>query len=122
MMKVTISAAMAYVAAGKTFDLNAFVLCTTAASCLEASFNSFPVPMKKNIVIDCEKRPRTDVARAMRMCWATWPGDARKPITPVARRPAIVSSVVMSRNCAMRGAMIDSPADERQGRRPHQLS
>src|SRR5690348_277166 len=57
--------------------------------------------MKKNIVIDCEKSPITTVPSARKMCWASWPGAAMNPARLVAMSPAIVSSVVINRNCAM---------------------
>jgi hypothetical protein len=52
MMNVTISTAIAYIAVGNTFVLNALVRCTTVSSFFAASLISLPVPMKKNIVID----------------------------------------------------------------------
>src|SRR5947209_13518516 len=103
MMNVTISAAIAYIAAGKTLFLNAFVRCTTAASFFAASLISLPVPMKKNIVIDWEKRPTMTVPRAQKMCVAMWPGAAVKPRTAVAMMPAMERSVVIRRNWAKGG-------------------
>ena len=100
MMNVTISTAIAYIAVGNTFVLNALVRCTTASSFLAASLISLPVPMKKNIVIDWEKRPAITVPRAQKMCCATCPGAARNPTTPVAIKPTMESSVVMRRNWA----------------------
>ena len=67
MMNVTMIAVRAHIAAGKTRDLNAFVSCTTATSPFDFSLISFPVPMKKNIVIDWENRPMNVVVRAMKM-------------------------------------------------------
>jgi hypothetical protein len=66
-MNVIMIAVMAHMAAGKTLLLNSFVRCTTEASCLEASLSSLPVPMKKNIVIDCENSPTTTVTMAVMM-------------------------------------------------------
>jgi hypothetical protein len=53
----------------------------TAASSLPpfvASLSCLPVPMKKNIVIDCENRPMTTVVSAKRMCWGRVDGRGQE--------------------------------------------
>ena len=70
MMNVTIRTPIAYIAVGKTCCLNRLVRAMTSGFWWEASLISLPVPMKKNMVIDCEKRPMTTVPSAMKMCCA----------------------------------------------------